>query len=842
MIFKGFKRAVSVVAATLCFVAAIPPVPLIASAESIITRGGYDYEYWSSADDFLKFDVDENGVMIGSWYSNSSCFFAKGLIKNKPVSNNYTVNYDVSINFGSIQNASAYGAYTSLCAYGILSDPPAEIFLIDYDSNPSQYKGEGNDPPWYNEAHNLNYIPLGSFESNGNTYDLYTLKGIDHTIDGSYTYDKYISVRRGGEMKDRYELNQSWGSTTEYSDYSGAIDVGAHLDAFENAGKPVGDLVRLSFNIESNCSGGEVKLNSCEITENPEDNSDPIKARGTFEKDGYSYSYSSSCRPSKINLKIHNDVKSKEFDYYFPNGTNNIIKELIKKPVNIGKNDVIIFKSNYQLDLKGAEDEKKRFSGILEMELNDAQKVFFVDTGLNVSEESIRDLYAEKGINAKFTGKADSKSTIMIKETIFPEDKREMCVYPFTYTLKNGDNEEKHTDYWITDLENDIYLYRSDVHKYIGSKIDIPSSFRCYNIHTITDIFEFLKDYGLDAETIESASFEFSSENVGSLISVDDISLDVTDFPDEPYNYSVGYYGEGEFALKSKENGVFDFDWYNKLGGSCFAKAGNNFNGNVFDLADVESITVNYSGTIDSVEVYKAKEDKTSVYLYGKLTANEEKTDEFYIDIAYLGNNKDLKERNTLPSPLPVIEDNGKIYDIYSNSIYNSKYDYEYLSYIDDDSTVDRQYWSMEHESPVNGEDPFSFSGTIDITKHISEYRTLESANKYGCLSEIGIVADAQQSVGIISIDQFDINIKYKDGTVEKYTHNELTKTQTKQVIGDLNGDNRIDSLDIALMRREILSTEANMSVNKLADIDGDGAIKINDLVLITDFVLGKKA
>ncbi len=842
MIFKVFKQAVSVAVAAVCSVVAIPSAPVIASAEDIISRGGYDYEYWSSTDDFLKFDVDENGVMIGSWYSNESCFFAKGLIKNKPVSNNYTVTYDVSINFGPVQNASAYGAYTSLCAYGILSDPPAEIFLIDYDSNPGIYRGEGDGPSWYQETHKVNYTPLGSFESNGNTYDLYTLKGIDHTIDGSYTYDKYISVRRSGEMKDRYELNQPWGSTTEYSDYAGAIDVGAHLDAFEKAGKPIGDLIRLSFNIESFCSGGEVKLNSCEITKNPEDNSDPIKTRGTFEKDGYNYSYSSSCRSSKINLKIHNDVKSKEFDYYFPSGTNSITKELITKPVNIGKNDVIIFKSDYQFDLKGAEDEKNRFSGILEMELNDAQKVFFTDTGLNVNAETIRDLYSEKGINAILTGKTDSKSTIIIQETIFPEDKREMCVYPFTYTLKNGDNEEKHTDYWITDLESDTYSYHSDVHKYIGSTIGIPSSYRCYNIHTITDIFEVLRDYGLEAETIESASFEFSSENVGSLISVNDISLDVTDFPDGPYNYSISYYGESEFSLKSKENGVFDFDWYNKLGGTCLAKAGNSFNDSAIDLSDVENIIVDYTGTIDSVEVYKVKEDKTSVYLYGKLPANEEKTDEFYIDIAYLGNDDDVTKRNTIPSPLPVIEDNGKIYDIYSNSIYNSKYDYEYLSNIDDEGTVDRQYWSMEHEPPVNGEEPFSFSGTIDITKHISEYRTLESANKCEFLSELGIIADAKQSVGIISIDQFDITIKYKDGTVERYSNNKMTKTQTNTVIGDLNGDNRVDSLDIVLIRREILSTYANNSVNKLADIDGDGEIKINDLVLITDFVLGKKA
>ena len=107
--------------------------------------------------------------------------------------------------------------------------------------------------------------------------------GVNQSIDGSYTYDRYISVRRGGEMKDRYETNQSWGAVTEYSDYSGTIDVGAHLDAFEKAGKRVGDLERLSFNIESYCSDGEFILNSCDITEKTEENTDPIKTCGTFE-------------------------------------------------------------------------------------------------------------------------------------------------------------------------------------------------------------------------------------------------------------------------------------------------------------------------------------------------------------------------------------------------------------------------------------------------------------------------------------------------------------------------------------------------------------------------------
>jgi len=205
MTFNFFRRAVSAVTAALCLTAAVPAVPLTANAElsKITAYDGYDYEYWTERAEPLKFEIDQKGGFEASWYLSGNCFFAKGLINQKPASNNYKINYDVSINFGPVQNASAYDACTYLCAYGFLSNPAAEFFFTYYDSDISRYENSEL------------FTPLGSFTKDGKIYDLYNYRVFKNGIEGSYSYDRYISMRRGGDMKDRYEDNLSWGSTTE---------------------------------------------------------------------------------------------------------------------------------------------------------------------------------------------------------------------------------------------------------------------------------------------------------------------------------------------------------------------------------------------------------------------------------------------------------------------------------------------------------------------------------------------------------------------------------------------------------------------------------------------------
>ena len=58
-------------------------------------------------------------------------------------------------------------------------------------------------------------------------------------------------------------------------------------------------------------------------------------------------------------------------------------------------------------------------------------------------------------------------------------------------------------------------------------------------------------------------------------------------------------------------------------------------------------------------------------------------------------------------------------------------------------------------------------------------------------------------------------------------------------VRGDLNNDGTIDSFDVVLCRRNIITMFSGGQTDLLADIDGNGSIQINDLVLLQKYVLG---
>lgn len=57
---------------------------------------------------------------------------------------------------------------------------------------------------------------------------------------------------------------------------------------------------------------------------------------------------------------------------------------------------------------------------------------------------------------------------------------------------------------------------------------------------------------------------------------------------------------------------------------------------------------------------------------------------------------------------------------------------------------------------------------------------------------------------------------------------------------GDANDDGRIDSLDVVKCRKALLNSFSGGRVDSSTDIDGNGATEVNDLVLITRYVLGK--
>ena len=57
---------------------------------------------------------------------------------------------------------------------------------------------------------------------------------------------------------------------------------------------------------------------------------------------------------------------------------------------------------------------------------------------------------------------------------------------------------------------------------------------------------------------------------------------------------------------------------------------------------------------------------------------------------------------------------------------------------------------------------------------------------------------------------------------------------------GDINYDGKIDCFDIVLARKGIIGSIDNKKTLKAADADSNGVFELNDVLLITQFVMGK--
>lgn len=59
-------------------------------------------------------------------------------------------------------------------------------------------------------------------------------------------------------------------------------------------------------------------------------------------------------------------------------------------------------------------------------------------------------------------------------------------------------------------------------------------------------------------------------------------------------------------------------------------------------------------------------------------------------------------------------------------------------------------------------------------------------------------------------------------------------------VLGDLSKDRAIDSFDMVIMRKALISDELSDETKALSDLNGDAAVSIADAVLMQGYILGK--
>ena len=77
-------------------------------------------------------------------------------------------------------------------------------------------------------------------------------------------------------------------------------------------------------------------------------------------------------------------------------------------------------------------------------------------------------------------------------------------------------------------------------------------------------------------------------------------------------------------------------------------------------------------------------------------------------------------------------------------------------------------------------------------------------------------------------------------GALENKIPEPIVTPSKDLIIGDLNDDGRIDAFDVALERKALINVFTGAENHPASDIDSDGSVSVNDLVLISKFVLAE--
>lgn len=154
----------------------------------------------------------------------------------------------------------------------------------------------------------------------------------------------------------------------------------------------------------------------------------------------------------------------------------------------------------------------------------------------------------------------------------------------------------------------------------------------------------------------------------------------------------------------------------------------------------------------------------------------------------------------------------------------------------------DRSFWCIPEKMVF---DPYTdkvCARTIDVKPHIEAIK--ETGFWVPDVSGCYFYINSENTDADIQVDSLactnDITsyvmglYKYpKDGEIFYADEDELLK-------GDLNGDHRVDAFDFILYRRMLLLSGERKMFPHCADIDDDGSVLINDMVLMKKYILGK--
>ncbi|MBP5380037.1 MAG: glycoside hydrolase family 11 protein [Ruminococcus sp.] len=265
---KWFRKTLSAITAGLCLLSAVSLPSVIPTAQVYAadysfkdTADGLYYELWSqnSMGD-LEYENTENNGFTMSWTGIEDAFALKGdAFEDNTVFasqiKEYTVTYDEDVDYmGQDSYSGVYGWMLKPDPYN--SETPnayMEFYIVDSWGN---WRPHGDKE-------------LGSFESNGITYDLY--QGMRVTM-GCFMSQPTMYIYYSVAHENLAE------KTDGTCNIKNTINVADHLKAWSEAGLELGYMYDVGFSVQAYRSSGNAQVNSLEITKEitPEINYGPV--------------------------------------------------------------------------------------------------------------------------------------------------------------------------------------------------------------------------------------------------------------------------------------------------------------------------------------------------------------------------------------------------------------------------------------------------------------------------------------------------------------------------------------------------------------------------------------
>ena len=321
----------------------------------------------------------------------------------------------------------------------------------------------------------------------------------------------------------------------------------------------------------------------------------------------------------------------------------------------------------------------------------------------------------------------------------------------------------------------------------------------------IDDFYEY--DYVEEEEESKDAypapwEKEIDDENIRGYIDGFDYMIHKETNPLDPSSYEYKNNSDNGFNVNSY--GMADFDIYK---GRTFKKP--------VSADNINELSVDYDLTFDAQGGDK--------FDFGIACAVNNENDYIYIVDSY--SNYDITKGLYKAYEYEV---DGVVYGLYQKPL-NTGY-------------MSRSFWCIPETKLFNVSMEGDCSHSVDIKPHLD---AIMDAGYWmpeicGCYFYVNTTFfDSCIDLHSLSLN-YDISSDLSGLDVKRTDDYFYDEDQDYYMLGDLNEDNRVDSFDLIRYRRLLLESGDRKELPRRADIDEDGNIKINDMVLLKKYVLGK--